>query len=50
MRVFFEIMVCLSMFMMMVQNNHKDRFAYALCFIVSALILGAREIIPLFLA
>ena len=50
MTVFFAIMASLSMFMMMFQNNHKDRFAYALCFVVSMLVLGAKEIIPLFLA
>lgn len=50
MNVFFAVMAALSLFLMMVQKENKDRRTYSHCFIVTMAVLGAMEIIPLFLA
>ena len=50
MNLFFVIMSCISFFMMMVQNNYKEKFPYACCYIFSMLVIGVYETIQLFLA
>ena len=50
MRIFFAVIAALTLFLMMVQKENKDRRTYSFCFMTTMAVLGAMEIIPLFLA
>lgn len=50
MKVFVAVMAAMSLFMMMVQKENTDRRTYSFGFMTTMAILGAMEIIPLFLA
>lgn len=50
MKIFFAVMAAISLFLMMVQVENQNRRTYSYCFIATMAILGAMEIIPLFLS
>jgi len=50
MKVFFAVMAALSLFLTMCQIDAAARRTYSYCFIATMAILGAMEIIPLFLS
>ena len=50
MNVFVAVMAALSLFLTMCQMDNAARRTYSYCFIASMVVLGAMEIIPLFLS
>lgn len=50
MNVFFAVIAGLALFNMKRQKDSKDKLTYAFCFITTMVVLGALEIVPLFLS